>query len=387
MSEAIKPFNINVPDRVLEDLRDRLLRTRFPDEVNDDDWSYGTSLTYLKELCDYWSQKFDWRAQEAALNRFEQFTTEIDGLNLHFIHLRSKEPDALPLVITHGWPGSIVEFVKIIDPLTNPVAHGGGARDAFHVVCPSMPGYGFSEAAREPDMGLEQIAKIEAKLMARLGYECYGAQGGDWGAHVSQMIGVVDSDHCIGIHSTLVVADPPEGEENPTEGLTPQELSYLEQNRKFETYERGYAHIQGTKPQTVGYALNDSPAGLAAWIVEKFRTWTDCGGDIESRFTKDELLTNITLYWVTGTITSSARLYREDARALFQRDGAVRRVSKLPTGVAVFPKEVRKAPRRWVEKRYNLQQWTEMPSGGHFPALEEPELLVADIRSFFRRVR
>jgi microsomal epoxide hydrolase len=231
-------------------------------------------------------------------------------------------------------------------------------------------------------MGLEQIAKIEAKLMARLGYERYGAHGGDWGAMVSTMLGVVDPEHCIGIHLTMVVAGPPKGEGNPTEGLTSQELAYLEENQKFLKEETGYSRIQNTKPQTIGYALNDSPAGLAAWIVEKFRTWSDCGGDVERKFTKDELLTNITLYWVTGTITSSVRLYREAARA-----GYIRSVSKVPTGVAVFPKELVKFPRRWVEKRYNLQHWTEMPSGGHFAALEEPELLTADIRSFFRKVR
>ncbi|MFC1913234.1 epoxide hydrolase family protein [Chloroflexota bacterium] len=388
MSEAIEPFRINVPDRILGDLRNRLIRTRFLDEVNDDEWSYGTSLAYLRELCDYWSQGFDWRAQEAILNRFDQFTTGIDDLKLHFIHMRSKEPDALPLLITHGWPSSIAEFAKIIGPLTNPVLHGGEARDAVHVICPSVPGFGFSEAARKPGMGLEQIAKIEAKLMARLGYERYGVQGGDWGSWISQMIGIVDSAHCIGIHCTYVIADPPEGEENPIEGLSSQELAYLDDNRKFQMDGRGYAYIQGTKPQTIGYALNDSPAGLASWIIEKFRAWSDCEGDIETRFTKDELLTNITIYWVTETITSSARLYREDAHLLFQRDGSVRSVNKdMPTGVAVFPGESRKAPRRWIEKRYNLQQWTEMPSGGHFAALEEPELLVSDMRSFFRKVR
>ncbi len=386
MSEAIEPFKISVPDWVLEDLRNRLLRTRLPDEVNDDDWSYGTSLAYLKELCDYWSQDFDWRAQEAELNRFDQFTTEINDLKLHFIHMRSKEPDALPLLITHGWPSSISEFIKVIGPLTNPVLHGGEARDAFHVICPSVPGFGFSEAARKPGMGLEQIANIEAELMARLGYERYGVQGGDWGSWISQMIGIVDSAHCIGIHCTYVIADPPEGQENPTDGLSSQELAYLEDNRKFQMDGRGYAYIQGTKPQTIGYALNDSPAGLAAWIIEKFRAWSDCGGDIETRFSKDELLTNITIYWVTETITSWARLYREDAHLLFQRDGSVRNVNReMPTGVAVFPRESRKAPRRWIEKRYNLQQWTEMPSGGHFAAIEEPELLVADIRNFFRK--
>jgi len=385
MSKSIRPFKIEVADDILEDLHERLSRTRFPDEVNDNNWSYGTSLAYLKDLCEYWIRKFDWRAQEAKLNRFSQFTTGIDGLNIHFIHVLSQEPNALPLIITHGWPGSIVEFTKIIDPLTDPVAHGGEAQNAFCVVCPSMPGYGFSEAAKKPGMNVERIAWIEAELMARLGYTRYGAQGGDWGAIVSTLLGVVDPDHCIGIHLNMVAVGPPKGEENLLEGLTPQELANLQQSRKFQAEEMGYFRIQSTKPQTVGYALNDSPAGLAAWIVEKFRNWSDCGGDIESRFTKDELLTNITLYWVTGTITSSARLYCEASRTGLRGLGT--RVSTVPTGAAIFPKEVVKSPRRWAEKYYNLQHWTEMPSGGHFAALEEPDLLIADIRSFFRKVR
>lgn len=382
MNIAIKPFEVDIPEAVLKDLWERLDRTRWPDEVNDDNWSYGTSLSYIKELCEYWRNEFDWRAQETALNRFSQFATEINGLNIHFIHIRSKEPDALPLIITHGWPGSIVEFMKIIDPLTNPVAYGGESRDAFHVVCPSLPGYGFSEAAKEPGMGPKQIAEIEAELVARLGYERYGAQGGDWGAIISTRLGSVDPDHCIGIHLNLVAATPPPGMKDLTEGLSPKEITYLKETQKFQAEEMGYFQIQSTKPQTLGYALNDSPAGLAAWIVEKFRTWTDCNGDIECKFSKDELLTNITLYWVTDSITSSIRLYYE---AVLAGLGIV--TNDVPTGCAVFPKDVVKAPRSWAEKQYNLKHWTEMPAGGHFAALEEPELLTTDIREFFRMVR
>jgi microsomal epoxide hydrolase len=385
MSDAIQPFEIRIPDAVLDDLRERLARTRFPDEVNDDGWSYGTSLAYLRELCDYWEKKFDWRAEEAKLNRLDQFTTHIDGLRIHFIHERSNEPNALPLCITHGWPGSIMEFTKILGPLTDPVAHGGSAEDAFHVVCPSMPGYGFSEAAPESGMDVKRIAEIESKLMARLGYERYGAQGGDWGAVVSSLMGLVDPAHCAGIHMNMVVAGPPKGVENPAEGLSPQELGALADMGRFQEQETGYQRIQGTKPQTLGYGLNDSPAGLAAWIVEKFRTWSDCDGDVESRFTRDELLTNITIYWATQTIASSVRLYCETVRA--GRFGPGDERIEVPTGAAIFPKELYRPPRSWAEARYNIQHWTEMPSGGHFAALEEPEALVKDLRTFFRKVR
>jgi microsomal epoxide hydrolase len=385
MSETIQPFQIQVPDSELEDLRERLARTRFPDEVNDESWSYGTDLAYLRELCDYWQKKFDWRAQEERLNRFDQFTTDIDGLRLHFIHQRSKHPDALPLCITHGWPGSIMEFHKIIGPLTDPVAHGGDAADAFHVVCPSMPGYGFSEAASGPGMDVMRVAEIESKLMARLGYERYGAQGGDWGAIVSTLIGVTDLDHCAGIHLNMVVAGPPAGEKDPTQGLSAREQQNLADMAHFQAAETGYQRIQGTKPQTLAYGLNDSPAGLAAWIVEKFRTWSDCGGDVESRFSRDELLTNITIYWVTQSIGSSVRLYCESFRS--GRFAPANQRVEVPTGAAIFPTELFKPPRRWAEAAYNIQHWTELDTGGHFAALEEPDVLVREMREFFRKVR
>lgn len=381
MSQPIEPFEIRVSDAVLDDLRERLARTRFPDEVNDADWSYGTSLSYLRELLEYWRDKFDWRAQEAVLNSFAHYTTPIEGLQMHFIHQRSSEPDAFPLVITHGWPGSVAEFVKIIGPLVDPVAHGGNADDAFHVVCPSMPGYGFSQAARDPGMNVEQIARIEAALMQRLGYERYGAQGGDWGSAVSTELARVDADHCAGIHLNMVFAPPP-----PDEQPSEDHRKLLAKMKRFQGEETGYSRIQGTKPQTLGYGLNDSPAGLAAWIVEKFRTWGDCHGDIESRFEKDELLTNIMIYWVTQSATSAARLYREASHSK-GLPGQQRWRLETPTGIAVFPGEMSKPPRHWVDQLYNVQHWTEMPAGGHFAALEEPALLVEDIRRFFRRFR
>ena len=379
--QEIERFEIRVSDAVLDDLRDRLARTRFPDEVNDDDWSYGTSLSYLRELVEYWRDKYDWRAQESALNSFAHYTTPIEGLRLHFMHQRSAEPAAFPLVITHGWPGSVMEFLKIIGPLVDPVAYGGKADDAFHVVCPSMPGYGFSEAAREPGMDVARIAQIEAALMNRLGYARYGAQGGDWGSAVSTELGRVDPAHCVGIHLNMVFAPPPPGEE-----LSDEERKRRAQMKRFRAEELGYSRIQSTRPQTIGYGLNDSPAGLAAWIVEKFRTWGDCDGNVESRFHKDELLTNIMLYWVTQSATSAARLYYEATHSKGLPGQQSWRL-ETPTAIAIFPGEMSKPPRHWVDRLYNVQQWTEMPSGGHFAALEEPELLVEDIRRFFRRFR
>ena len=308
MSKSVQRFRIQVPDEVLEDLRQRLARTRFPDQLEAAGWDYGTELSYLKELCTYWREDFDWRVQEAALNAFDHFHTEIDGQPLHFVHVRSKVKGALPLLITHGWPGSVFEFHKIIRPLADPAAHGGSEDDAFHVICPSMPGYGFSGPTRERGVDVKRVAEVLAKLMARLGYARYGAQGGDWGAIVTTHLGLIDAEHTAGIHLNMVAAGPP-AEGNPMEGLAPKEQQALADLAQFQKEETGYQQIQGTKPQTLGYALNDSPAGLAAWIVEKFRGWSDCDGDVEKRFSQDELLTNISIYWVTETINSSVRLY------------------------------------------------------------------------------
>jgi len=385
MSEATLPFRIDVPDGVLTDLRERLARTRLPDQIDGAGWDYGTELGYLRELVAYWRDKFDWRAQEAALNRFAQFRTALDGVLLHFVHMRSPHPGAFPLVITHGWPGSIFEFHKVIGPLVDPPAHGGEARDAFHVVCPSIPGYGFSEPPRTRGWDARRMAEINAKLMARLGYGRYGAQGGDWGAIISTQNAQVDPEHCAAIHLNMVVALPPQGVADPMAGLSDVEKKAVADLFAFQKDETGYQAIQGSKPQTLGYGLNDSPAGLAAWIVEKFRTWSDCGGDVERRFTRDELLTNVTIYWVAQSITSSTRLYYETMKS--GRFGPAAGRIEQPTGCAIFPKELYRAPRAWAERVYNVQQWTVMPAGGHFAALEEPKLLVDDVRSFFRKVR
>ena len=380
--EAIVPFKIQVPDAVLSDLRQRLARTRFPGEIAGSEWDYGTNLGYLKELVAYWREKFDWRAAERRLNQFDQFTTKIDGLDVHFIHQRSKDPKALPLAVTHGWPGSVAEFTKIIGPLTNPAAHGGSAADAFHVVAISLPGFGFSGKPAERGYGPERIAGIIAKLMARLGYTRYGLQGGDWGSAISRFAALNDASHVAGLHVNFCLAGPPPGVKDPNEGVTPVELERSRARQAFFETERGYFLEQSTKPQTIGSALDDSPAGLAAWIVEKFRSWSDSDGNVEKSFTKDDLLTNITIYWVTQTATSSARIYYENQRAK-PAQGRV----QVPTACAVFPKEINIPPRRWVEAQYNVTRWTEMPRGGHFAALEEPELLVEDIRAFFRTLR
>jgi len=385
MTDPIERFEIRVPDAVLDDLRERLARTRWPDAIEGSGWGYGTDLAYLKQLCAYWRDHFDWRAQEAKLNRFDQFLTSVDGQRLHFVHQRSKEPGAIPLVVTHGWPGSVSEFTKIIGPLSDPAAHGGDPRDAFHVVCPSMPGFGFSGPTRTPGWDIGRVAEAIAKLMARLGYDRYAAQGGDWGAVASTHLGVIDAAHLLGIHLNFVLAGRPDGVADPMEGVTPQEREAFADLERFEHEETGYQQIQGTRPQTLAYGLHDSPAALAAWIVEKFRAWSDCNGDVESRFTRDELLTNITIYWATATANSSTRLYCETMRA--GRWGMSGHRVAVPTGCAIFPKEAFRPPRRWAERLYDIRRWTLMPSGGHFAALEEPEALVGEIRAFFRELR
>lgn len=380
----ISPFRIAVPDSVLTDLRERLARTRFPDEMPGSGWGYGTELAYMRELVDYWRERYDWRAAEARLNALPQFRAEVGGLGIHFIHVRGRGPRPLPLVITHGWPGSVAEFEQIIGPLTDPAAHGGAAADAFDVVCPSMPGYGFSDHPREPGMDPERIAALWAQLMQGLGYQRFGAQGGDWGAMVSTYLGYRHPAQVVGVHLNMVIALPPDPA-NPTDGLSQEELIPLLRAQQFFKEETGYQRIQGTKPQTLAYGLNDSPAGLAAWIVEKFRAWSDCDGEVERRFSKDQLLTNVMLYWAPETANSSCRLYCEAIRAeKFPPTGF--RVD-VPTGCALFPAEIFRPPRAWVEKLYNVQRWTPMPSGGHFAAMEEPALLVEDVRAFFRPLR
>jgi pimeloyl-ACP methyl ester carboxylesterase len=380
---TIRPFRINVPDDVLADLKARLRRPRIPAPLQGDGWELGTDTAYLRQLVTYWRDSFDWRAQERKLNAMEQFTTTIDGLRVHFVHRKAKQPGAFPLLVTHGWPGSFAEFTKVIGPLTDPVAHGGQAADAFDVVMPSIPGFTFSEAPKAAGYDPGRIATIQAALMARLGYSRYGAQGGDWGSIISTQVAARDAAHVAGLHLNMCTGAAPAGSD-PEAGLTDAEKARLKVRQTFQSEETGYQQIQGTKPQTIGIALNDSPVALAAWIVEKFRTWCDCNGNPETIFTKDELLTNITLYWVTQTAASSARIYYESRHPT---SAPVPGRIAVPTACADFPKEIIWSPRRWLETRYNVTRWTEMPRGGHFAAMEQPQLLVDDVRAFFRTVR
>src|SRR5215468_474589 len=382
MSEAIDRFQIRVDDSVLEDLRRRLAQTRFPDQIEGTGWECGIPIHYLRELVEYWRDEYDWRAQEARLNELPHFRTPIDGQSIHFVHARSRHADAFPLLLMHGWPGSIVEFLDVLPGLTDPEAHGARPADAFHVVAPSLPGYGLSGPTRSRGWDVRRVARAFIELMRRLGYTRYGAQGGDWGAQLATRIGSLDAEHCAAIHVNMPVAGRPE---NPGP-LTDEEKADLAAMARFQREESGYALEQATKPQTLGVALNDSPAGLLAWIVEKFRTWSDCGGQPEKSYTRDDLLTNVMLYWVTETITSSARLYWESKRSGVW-DEAPDFVG-VPTGVARYPKEeVLRFPRSWVERQYNVTHWAVMPRGGHFAAMEQPALFIEDLRSFFRTVR
>ncbi len=379
MSTAIQPFRIAASDAVLDDLKRRLRSTRWPERETVDDWSQGIPLAYVQDVCAYWSEKYDWRAREARLNRFAQFRTEIEGLGIHFVHVRSPHADALPLVITHGWPGSIVEFQKVIEPLTNPTAHGGEARDAFHVVCPSLPGYGFSDKPGRAGWKVERIADAWAQLMGRLGYARYVAQGGDWGAMVTTRIGVQDEAHCAAIHLNMPIAPP---DPATLSELTEREKSALAGMQHYQEWDSGYSKQQSTRPQTVGYGLVDSPAGQAAWILEKFWAWTDCNGHPENVLGRDELLDNVMLYWLPGTAASSARLYWESFRTP-SLDPV-----RIPVGCSIFPKEIFRTSRRWAEKRFEkLIHFEDMEKGGHFAAFEQPELYVREVRACFRKLR
>ena len=382
---GVQPYKIEIPDSVLDDLKSRLERTRWPDELPGTGWDYGSNLDYVKELVEYWRTKFDWHAQEKLINSFSHFKSEVDGLNIHFIHEKGKGPNPMPLVITHGWPGTFFEMYKVIPMLSDPASHGGDPADAFDVVAPSMPGYGFSDATDKRGLSVLSIGDLWAKLMSEnLGYQRFAAQGGDWGARVTAKLGLSHGDKVIGIHTTSTSSPTPY--QGPgTRELSEAEKAMLAQRVQWLADEGGYSHIQATKPQTLSYGLNDSPAGLAAWIVEKYRTWSDCGGDVESRFTKDELLTTITIYWVTQSINSSTRLYYE---SFFQAwDLAKDEKIQVPVAIASFPRENSVPLREWAERSFNIQQWTDMPSGGHFAALEEPDRLVEDIRKFFRGLR
>lgn len=379
----IERFALPYSQPAVEDLRQRLGRTRWPDPIPGSGWEYGISLDYMQELCAYWSEQFDWKAQIEGLSRFQHYRYASAGGGIHFIHARGKGPAPLPLVITHGWPGSFLEMLKIIPLLIDPGSHGADPADAFDLVAPSLPGFGFSDCAGR-GMNTFRIAELWADLMHELGYERFAAQGGDFGASVSTILGLRYAERMAGIHLNYIPGSYRPGLEEGAD-LTEEERSYLQSEERWYEVWGAYSHIQERQPLTLAYGLNDSPTGLAAWIVEKFRDWADCDGDVERRFSKDELLSNVTLYWMTQSIHSSCRLYLETRKApLHFRKGECVRV---PCGIAHFPKEDPFPPRAWVERGYNIQQWTDMPRGGHFAAAEEPELLAEDIRKFFRPLR
>jgi epoxide hydrolase len=385
-ADEMTEFRIEVPEAELEDLRARLRQTRWPERETVEDWSQGVPLAYLRELCAYWADGYDWRATEQRLNALPQFRTEIDGIGIHFVELRSPHAEALPLVITHGWPGSVIEFLKVIGPLTDPTSHGGSAADAFHVVCPSLPGYGFSDKPSGPGWGVERIAAAWTVLMARLGYERYGAQGSDWGTSISASIGQQDPGHVVGIHLTPPLAPP---DPATLDDLTQREQAALATLEHAAEWDSGYSREHATRPQTIGYALVDSPAALCAWIVEKFWAWTDRDGDLDNVLTRDELLDNVMLYWLPGTGASSARLYWESSKLVDESIfGPTDDTVTVPTGCSIFPKERQRPSRRWAEKRFlDIRYWNEPARGGHFAAFEQPELFVDEVRAFFRLVR
>ena len=379
----MEPFKINVEESVLIDLKQRLANTRWPGEITDSSWQYGSNLAYVKELCDYWLNEFDWRAQEQRINSFSNFVASVSGLNVHFIYEKGKGPNSIPLIITHGWPSTFAEMVDIIPMLTDPASHGGNESDSFDVIVPSMPGYGFSEKPCSPGVNPRVIAQMWVDLMTEtLGYEKFVAQGGDWGAAITTALGTNHSDSVDSIHLTMssTGTDVPEGVQ-----LSADEKKFLQHRAWWQEEEGAYGHIQRTRPQTLTYGLTDSPAGLAAWIVEKWRVWSDCGGDIESRFTKDQLLTHLTIYWVTQTIESSIRLYYESGK--MEPVLPFGQKAKVPTSYAFFPVEISYPPREWLERFFDLKRYTKMTSGGHFAATEEPQLLVQDIRDSFRFLR
>ncbi len=377
-----RPFRIAVPMPAIIDLRNRLAGARWPDEVNDDAWSYGASLPFMRDLAAYWRKQFDWRAVEARLNALPQFTLKIDDTKIHFVHAKGKGPKPLPLVISHGWPGSFVEMERIIPLLTDPAAHGGDAADAFDVVVPSLPGFGFSDRPTAPGCGPKAIAAMWQQLMTALGYDRFGVQGGDWGSAISIWLARNHPERVIGAHLNFMISSLQPAEGAP---LTEAERTYVASAVKWRDSEGGYFSIQSTKPQTLGYGLTDSPVALAAWIAEKFRTWSDCNGDIATAIPIDDLLANIAIYWFTGNITSSLRIYKEN-KAVPLHFAPGERVTP-PVGFAHFPKEILHPPRSYVERVFDIQRWTDMPKGGHFAAMEQPALLAEEIRAFFRPLR
>lgn len=375
----IRPFRIAIPDAELDDLKQRLRKTRWPDAETPSDWSQGVPLAYARDFCNYWADGYDWRTRESRLNAFDQFKTTIDDLEIHFIHVRSRHASARPILITHGWPGSVVEFSKVIRPLTDPEQHGGTAADAFHVVCPSLPGYGFSGRPGRTGWGVDQIARVWDQLMRRLGYERWFAQGGDWGSAVTTAIGIQNLGACAGIHVNMPNARATEAAlKNPTA----EDKHALARAKDYADWDSGYSKQQSTRPQTIGYSLADSPVGQAMWVLEKFWRWTDCNGHPENVLTRDELLDNIMLYWLTNSGASSARLYWESFNRAFGT--GQENTVKLPTGCSIFPQEIVPTPRSWAETRYrNIVYWNQLERGGHFAAFEQPELFVAEMRRCF----
>jgi len=379
----IRSFQVDIQQTVLDDLHQRLARTRWPDEIEDAGWDYGTNLNYLKMLVAYWQNQFDWRMQETLLNQFAHFRAQIDGFGIHFIHERGKGPKPLPIIITHGWPSSFFEMLKIIPLLTDPAQYGGDAADSFDVIVPSLPGFGFSDRPHERGMTLARTAELWAQLMTDgLGYQRFAATGGDFGSGVSRLLALSQPDRLIGIYLPYIGYPTLNADRS---NLSEAEKKYLNAVEEWLRKEGGYSAIQSTKPQTLAYGLNDSPVGLAAWIVEKFRSLSDCDGDVERRFSKDELLTNIMIYWITQTINSSIRTYYENISVPPPLKPGQH--IEVPAGVAIFPKEPNLPPREWAERSLRVQRWTQMPRGGHFAAMEEPALLVDEIRTFFRPLR
>jgi pimeloyl-ACP methyl ester carboxylesterase len=382
----LRPFRVEVPQVDLDDLAARLAAARWPSAAPGDTWDHGVPLAYLRDLAEHWATRYDWRAHEARLNEWPQFLTTIDGTDVHVAHVRSPEPDALPLVVTHGWPGSIVEFLDVAGPLTDPRAHGGDPADAFHLVLPSIPGYGFSPPPADGGWTVPRIARAWVELMHRLGYHRYGAQGGDWGSVISPEVGRAAPDEVVGVHlngpaAGFAPSAPPTDDELAT--FTPAELGRLAKLARWADEETGYMRLQATRPQTLAYALTDSPVGQLAWITEKFRQWTfPDDGLPDDAVDRDLLLTNVAVYWFTRTAGSSARLYYETAHVPRERGKGPR---TTPTGVAVFGADL--AIRRYGEGRFNLVHWAEYDTGGHFAAMEAPELFVADVRTFFRGLR
>ncbi len=384
----MKPFRIDVPDKVIGDLRERLSRTRYPDQIRGSGWDYGVDLSVLQSFVDYWRDEYDWRARERHYNRYDQFTTTAGGESIHGYHVRSAESDALPIVLLHGYMGSVVEFVDMIGPLTDPVSHASARGDAFHVVVPALPGYGFSGPTHQRGCDVNRCADVIAELMSELGYERYIVQGGDWGALITRRIAEAHTDRLIAVHFNMLFANPLPGEEPDMKDVSEDELRRMTAAAQRIAGGTGYMSILSTKPQTLSAAHSDSPAGFAGWLLEKYQAWCDLeDDDLESVFTKDQLLDNIMFYWVTDTIHSSGRLYYESALAgTSALDPWAGRVD-VPTGHAVYPRELLQTPRSWAEKRYNIVHWSEQPRGGHFAPFEQPELFAADLREFGRLFR